>query len=272
MKVIDHLLAFDDDSRVPFAASPNVGGELKARYLVMHFTAGGSAESSIRHLTKPGAKVSAHLVIGRDGAITQLVPFDRVAWHAGKSRWDGLVGMNKHAIGIELVNPGPLKRLASGKFQAWFERTYDPAVDDILVARHSNGGEPLGWLTFTAAQLDAALEASQAIFAAYPIREIVGHDDISPGRKVDPGPAFPMPNFKSHLERHDEDEADRYFTTTRLNIRGGPGIDHEKLGESPLARGTEVEALSRNGDWVHVDVPSAEIGGWVHSDFLVRNV
>jgi len=56
----------------------------------MHYTTGASKGSSVEHLTKPSAKPSAHLVIGRDGSITQLVPFNVVAWHAGKSRWHDL--------------------------------------------------------------------------------------------------------------------------------------------------------------------------------------
>jgi N-acetylmuramoyl-L-alanine amidase len=114
MKINDHRLLNDDGTPVPFAPSPNMGGEVQHEYLVMHFTAGRSAEESIDWLTKEEAKASAHVVIGRDGSITQLVPFDRVAWHAGASSWEGLQGLNKYSLGIELDNAGRLTRQGNG--------------------------------------------------------------------------------------------------------------------------------------------------------------
>src|SRR5690606_37420935 len=70
---------------VPFVESQNQGGELEPEAVVLHYTATQTAESAIRTLTNRNASVSAHLVIDRDGTVTQLVPFDRVAWHAGES-------------------------------------------------------------------------------------------------------------------------------------------------------------------------------------------
>ena len=70
----------------------------------MHYTAGASAESSIDWLTNPDARASAHVLIARDGGITQLVPFDRRAWHAGRSRWKDRTGLNGWSFGIELDN------------------------------------------------------------------------------------------------------------------------------------------------------------------------
>ena len=83
MKVVNHLLVNDDGSAVPFVKTPNVGGEYKPTILVMHFTAGSSAKESINWLANPQAKASAHIVIGKDGKVTQMVPFNRVPWHSG---------------------------------------------------------------------------------------------------------------------------------------------------------------------------------------------
>jgi N-acetylmuramoyl-L-alanine amidase len=88
MKIVDHMLAHDDGTPMPFRESPNWTHDvfLAPEYLVMHFTAGRSAAGSVDWFLDPGARASAHLVVGRDGAITQLVRFDRVAWHVGASR------------------------------------------------------------------------------------------------------------------------------------------------------------------------------------------
>ena len=108
MRIEDHRLILDDGSPADFVATDKMSGQLDHRYLVMHYTAGGSADGAIRTLTDPAVKASAHLVIAADGEITQLVPFDRVAWHAGVSSWQGLTRLNGHSIGIELDNAGML--------------------------------------------------------------------------------------------------------------------------------------------------------------------
>lgn len=134
-------------------------------------------------------------MIGRDGGIVQLVSFDRCAWHAGRSAWKGVVGLNGCSIGIELVNAGRLSRLDDGRWVSTFGHTI--AEDDVLMATHRHAASPAGWQRFARAQLDAAVEAASAVCAAYAIEEIVGHDDIAPLRKIDPGPAFPMAEFRA---------------------------------------------------------------------------
>ena len=92
MKIVKHVLA-DEDESIAYEASPNVGGRLTHRqYLIMHYTAGENAEGAIRQLCDPKSKASAHIVIGTDGKVTQLVPFNRIAWHAGKAGGAARVG------------------------------------------------------------------------------------------------------------------------------------------------------------------------------------
>ncbi len=86
-------------------------------YLVMHYTAGGTMSGAVSTLKKKGSKASAHIVIDRDGAVEQVLPFNKVTWHAGRSRWRGLKGLNAHSIGIELVNAGPLQQ-SNGNWRA----------------------------------------------------------------------------------------------------------------------------------------------------------
>ncbi|MEE8535980.1 MAG: N-acetylmuramoyl-L-alanine amidase, partial [Kiloniellales bacterium] len=210
MHIKNHKLHSDTGEPVATVRSPNQGGTLTARYLVMHYTAGSSAESSIRHLTKKEARASAHLVIGRDGGITQLVPFNRVAWHAGRSRWQELIGLNQHSMGIELDNAGPLEG-GAGQWRAWFGRIYPD--EDVVVAAHKFDRIERGWHRYSEAQIAAALEAAEAIVARYGLIDVLGHDDIAPERKQDPGPAFPMENFRSHLIGRADDDFELFQTT-----------------------------------------------------------
>ncbi|RYY03818.1 MAG: 1,6-anhydro-N-acetylmuramyl-L-alanine amidase AmpD [Gammaproteobacteria bacterium] len=109
-------------------------------------------------------KVSAHLFIERDGNVTQFVPFERRAWHAGVSSFHGVENCNNYSIGIELEG-----------------------CDDIA---------------YTDAQYDALAKVAQQILIAYPEitpERIVGHSDIAPGRKTDPGDAFDWARFRQLL-------------------------------------------------------------------------
>ena len=186
---------------IPYIPSPNSGGALRPKFIVIHYTASGTDFDIAAYFARRAAKASAHLVIRRDGELVQCVPFNMRAWHAGKSRWTGADGaryenLNHHAIGIEIENWGPLGKSAAG-WVSWSGTLVDG--DRVIEARHQSGAPNCGWETFTQAQVGAAAEAARAICAAYGIAEIVGHDDIAPGRKSDPGPAWDMCAFRSRV-------------------------------------------------------------------------
>jgi N-acetylmuramoyl-L-alanine amidase len=272
MKIVNHRLCQDDGTPYPFVKSPNVGGELLHEYLVMHYTAGPSATSAVNWLTNKEARASAHLVIGRDGSITQLVPFNRVAWHAGASRWEGREGLNQYSIGIELDNAGRLTRHGD-RWRAWFGLEYDEA--DVIEAVHKHETELCGWHIFSPKQIQVALGAANVLVAKYGLLDVIGHDDIAPHRKSDPGPAFPMENFRAPLVGRQDDAAVRYETTAVLNIREGPGTQHAPLPGSPLPVGTQLEIVNRKGFWAFVQVLDAiegiaDLEGWVHTHFVKR--
>jgi len=273
MKINDHRLLNDDDTPVPFSPSPNMGGEIQPEYLVMHFTAGRSAEESIDWLTKEEAKASAHVVIGRDGSISQLVPFDRVAWHAGASSWEGLQGLNKYSLGIELDNAGRLTRQGNGG-RAWFGTVYDSS--EVIEAVHKDETLSCGWHVYPPEQIEAALSVAGLLIKEYGLKDVVGHEDIAPHRKCDPGPAFPMSSFRSRLMGRTEDQTPMYETTTELNIRPAPGVQNDPLPGSPLPIKTQVQVISIQGTWWQVDVVSGtgvseNMEGWVNSRYLTRS-
>ncbi len=95
MKILNHRVHSTEAAEIPYIRSPNVGGTLDPKYLVMHYTAGQTAEGAVSWLTNKISKASAHLVVGRDGEVTQLVRFNRIAMHCGPSHWDGLTGMSR---------------------------------------------------------------------------------------------------------------------------------------------------------------------------------
>ncbi|MCA6243954.1 MAG: N-acetylmuramoyl-L-alanine amidase, partial [Phenylobacterium sp.] len=193
MQIVDHRLK-------PgwYKASPHHGGALEApSLLVMHFTVSGAGAKGVAdYFVSPTANASAHVVVGRDGEVRQVVPFNVKAWHAGRSVWRGRPNCNDYAIGIEIDNWGRLMRTADGQVRSSTSRILDPAL--AVEMTHKNETRPCLWEVYGETQMSALVAVTRAILAAYPtITEIVGHDDISPGRKSDPGPAFPMGRFVS---------------------------------------------------------------------------
>ncbi len=269
MRLKNHRLIDDEGGSVSFRKSPNTGGELNPSYLIMHYTAGGSAQSAIDTLCDRSARASAHVVIGRDGAVTQLVPFNRVAWHAGPSRWHGLVGLNKHSIGIEMENAGSLTAHGDD-WLSWFNRSYK--AEDVMVAAHKHEDVDRGWHIYPEVQFDRVIEISRLLVQRYGLRDVLGHDDISPGRKSDPGPAFPLASVASAVLGRREDKPELFVTRTRLNIRSGPGIDFEKISETALNKGVRLELQARDCNWCYVDVLDEDdeptLSGWVHGDYI----
>jgi len=247
--------------------------------IVIHFTAGGSAQSSVEHLSAPDVKASAHVVIGRDGAIYQLVGFDRIAWHAGESSWNGRSGLNHYSIGIELDNAGQLTKSGEG-FVSWFGRRY-PA-DEAVEAKHRNQTVLSFWHTYTEPQIEACFGLCRALLANYGIQTIVGHEEIAPGRKTDPGPAFPLDKLRDQLliGRINSPTASQpaagpstspqptvkkmEVTASKLNVRQLPSAGSALAGE-PLLRGTQVTVLEQSGGWCKI---SSSPVYWVLGEYL----
>ena len=274
MKIHNHRLVQSDGSPARFVATANMGGVMRPEYLVMHYTAGSSAEGAIAWLRDARAQASAHLVIARDGLITQMVPFNRVAWHAGRSSWGGRSGLNAFSIGIELDNAGRMERVGGRWVAAATKRGY--ADDDVLIARHKHDpatAPESGWHEYTEAQLEAALSVGLLLMQRYALRDVLGHEDIAPGRKSDPGPAFPMASFSGRLMGRHADQPEVVLTNTALNIRGGPGTGHAALPGSPLPTGTRLAVMEKQAVWWRVQVIDAvsddAVEGWVHSQFLL---
>ncbi len=131
--------------------------------LVLHYTGMATADEALARLCDPTAKVSAHYTVAEDGTVYAHVPERRRAWHAGVASWGGDSDVNGRSVGIEVVNPG-----------------------------HEFGYRP-----FPAAQMAALAELAQAVLARHPIppHRVVGHSDVAPARKRDPGELFDWPGL-----------------------------------------------------------------------------
>lgn len=141
------------------APSPNFDDrDTDITMIVLHYTGMKDGDSAIARLRDPEAKVSAHYVVAEDGTILRLVDESKRAWHAGKSHWRGVDGVNGCSVGIEIVNPG-------------HEWGYRPFPDE---------------------QMASVIPLVAEIKERYGITRgnVVGHSDVAPARKEDPGELF----------------------------------------------------------------------------------
>ncbi len=274
MKINNHKLVSENASeKITQEKTSNKGGTMTPGFIIIHFTAGRSAESSVDWFKNPGAGASAHLVIGRDGKISQLIDFNLKAWHAGVSRWAEHVGFNNFSIGIELDNPGRLKK-EGGKYIAWFGKEYPE--ENAVEAIHKHEDAPSFWHSYTEKQIQTCLEVCKVLMQKYPsIKEILGHDDISPMRKNDPGPLFPMENFRARLLGRHDDTADIFkITTNGTNLRRGAGTDYAVIRQ--LSKDTEVEFIKSEKGWFYVFIAEKPkdgedvLYGWVHNSLVKK--
>ncbi|MBM3552152.1 MAG: N-acetylmuramoyl-L-alanine amidase [Alphaproteobacteria bacterium] len=196
--VVDHIL-YNDGKPVSQKPTPNRGGVITPSLLVIHYTAGFTAQSAISTLINKSVQASAHLVIDRDGSVTQLAPFNIKTWHAGQSSWKGRKMCNGFSIGFEHVNCGPVLERGDGKLISEVAPSKVMPPSDCVRAHHQNGEKTPFWQIYPQAQVDASAEIAKAVCAAYGIKDIAGHYDIAPRRKRDPGPAWPMASYQSRV-------------------------------------------------------------------------
>jgi N-acetylmuramoyl-L-alanine amidase len=131
--------------------------------LLIHYTGMLTGAAALERLCQPDAKVSAHYLIEEDGRVMRLVPEELRAWHAGVACWAGRTDINDRSIGIELVNPG----------------------------------HEFGYRAFPEPQMAALIDLAQAIRTRHPIpaHRVLGHSDVAPARKQDPGELFDWPRL-----------------------------------------------------------------------------
>lgn len=150
--------------------SPNFSTKTRAnkdiKLIVIHYTGMQSKIESVKRLLSPKNKVSCHYLIDRKGKILKMVEENKVAWHAGKSKWKNFKDLNKYSIGIELVNKG----------------------------------HKFGYQNFTNLQIKCLINICKRLKKKYKIKSsnFLGHSDIAPLRKIDPGEKFPWKSLSKH--------------------------------------------------------------------------
>jgi N-acetylmuramoyl-L-alanine amidase len=178
--------------------SPNHGERKDGQrpsMVILHYTGMPDEGEALMWLCNPVSQVSAHYFVFGDGRVLQLVPETRRAWHAGASSWDSVADINSSSIGIEIANPG----------------------------------HPGGLPSFPDAQIESVIALTKDIATRWriPATRVLGHSDVAPGRKVDPGEIFPWKRLHEAGVGHWVPSAS--MSDGRFFSRGDQGMPIEAL-------------------------------------------
>ncbi len=271
--VKNHRLHFNEE-QVDYHLTPNRTQSfvLKPEGIVVHDTAGRlDGATSVNWFLKPEARSSAHLVVHRDGQVTQLAPFNVKTWHAGKSSHRGRTGVNNFALGIEIVNPGKLDPLGNGLYQSWFKETYrdtDFTIIEKSTPEHGTGG----WMDYTGEQIATLEKICTTLFDKYSIDWICPHWQVSPGRKIDTNPLFPLQHLQSLLYGRKDDDGSTGMMLANTNHRRWPSYADNIIQVIPINEKVDIirSGEFQNGDesamWHLVSYQGHE--GWVHGSLM----
>ena len=269
----------------PFQEARWTGEQITPAVVVLHDTASrltpGSAAS---YLADNARKVSVHFVVERDGKITQQVPVGVRANHAGRSHYHGRDYVNGFSVGIEIVNPGRMEAAPGGLARAWYGEEFDIdtyRIQEMRTEAHGHGF----WMAYPEEQIEAVLDLLEALFdGCDTLEDIVTHWYISPGRKVDTNPLFPLSHVRARTLGREEpaelqadaaaddiDGDELLQVDTRgdpLNMRRWPSFNPNVIDRIP--DGTLVPIIKAGSfsgrRWVKVAFGGAE--GWVVENYL----
>ena len=261
-KIKDHKLL-----GAKFQQTPSVSGgashpkRITPDIIVLHYTASPTAKSALAAMMG-GRPASAHLCVDTDGTTYQLSDLNTICWHAGKSKYAGRVGLNSSSIGIEIVNVGWLKKVGENKYVDAYKHPVDP--EHVYKGKHRNKcTTPIYWHTYPEEQVQKVFEICEAICKIYPIKYIVGHEEISPCRKQDPGPAFPLDEFRRKLLGGIEPGTKATIKIDGTGIYTHPDVNSSRIED--LDEDEVVVLLNKIGDWYKVN---EKMQGWVADKYI----
>ncbi|MFC1720946.1 N-acetylmuramoyl-L-alanine amidase [Patescibacteria group bacterium] len=244
-----------------YKESPNkrIGRKKPCTVLVMHYTAGGNTNQIIKYFQQPDG-VSAHFVVGRDGRVVQMVKLEDVAWHAGNSVWKGEKWVNYFSVGIEISNWGPLKK--KGETYYCWPNNYNTILNKEVFEDDSGNF----WEAYPSKQINAVIELCKSILEIIPeitLENVVGHEHISPGRKTDPGPAFPWDKVKKGLTKEVQKEefvtkpqTSPHESLEKDNVVTENVIEEKDLSDKDFTEQVKARSGNRKGGGVFLELIS----------------
>ena len=259
----------------------NFSSSIVPTYIIVHNTAGASAMSTINYFRTKDNGLGYHILIDRNGDLYQCAPFNKRISHAGRSNWKGIENLNGHSIGISLANYGPINKIQDGSFRSEVGSRM-VAADKAFKADHQNGTPERRnqyWEIYEGIQIERLQELIELLVQHYPIKNIVGHDDIARGRKIDPGPSLHVGTLRSCVDL----EAEKKYRHKVVNVAANDLLNVRRWGHSSsqklteLQPGEEIYVLSilykgkQQTQWAAISKDGINPIGYVHKNYLAMS-
>lgn len=230
---------------VVFRKARWTGRKITPEIVVLHDTASRLGKGvAARDLADNDRKVSVHFVVERNGHIQQQVPVNKRANHAGKSNYHGRNNCNDFSVGIELVNPGRMQSRGVDAIAWYGERfnVHEYGIQNMTTPQHGSGS----WMPYTDSQIEAVIKLLRTLFLSFDtLTDITTHWYISPGRKSDTNPLFPLAQIRAQilgrddpLDEHADDNSEAepaghfvqiYTPNDTLNLRRWPSFHNPNV-------------------------------------------
>lgn len=276
-----HLLRTGDGRRyrriVPANTNFNTRKTMKSpnpRFLIMHITTGIKMSSTINHFKRRHTYVSTHLLVGRDGRVVQFLPFDAIAYHAGESFWDGKENLNFNSIGMEIDNVGPLWPKDNTQ---WEKSGQIIPLEDTELVRHWKSRTERRWHKFRRDQLVVARKIAFEILKKYKMEDILSHDAVNLMNRMDPGPLFPIQEWREEFFGRKYPLAEVWETKKDTafyeNLDYKPPKPKRREKEEFLGFNTTIQVLEKRGKVTLVQVRERQGNGstgwgWILSRYV----
>jgi N-acetylmuramoyl-L-alanine amidase len=290
-------VTINSENRIVGASSVDLGNGVtrEPTRIVIHYSAGSTLASAIETLR--ARRLAYNVLIDVDGSYHQARPFNKTAGHAGRSNWKETSGvtnftsLNESGIGISLINLGQFATFSGGRW-FWGDVGEEPSIADEDANKHAliyTPARPTHWTPFDPRQIPAAKALVAALVDKYPsIEEIVGHHDIAIDGKSDPGPLFPLEDFRREFGKQGGLglQATVQSPDNELNLRDRPGTDGRVVrvlhnGDTVHIRSVTYTSASRGlvppsdgravTGWASVDIDGSNThAGFVYMKFLTR--
>lgn len=219
------------------------GALSNVKYIVIHYTAGGNLSGSISYLKSKN--FGYHILVDRDGKLIQGAPFNKRVSHAGCSNWLNDKNFNQNSIGICAANYGYFDMKADNMFFRSDIGNISFSKEKVIIKKHYSGNKKFAWEKYKAEQYDAIYNVCKALKEKYPtIENIIGHDEIALGRKLDPGPAFDYSKLYQLFPNRDDT-----IVKSKYKVNSPDGILELRRGRS--RNHLKIKSL-KNGDVVYL--------------------
>jgi len=248
------LLSGTPGNPVPFVQSPHTSRTFAPEGIVLHDTAGRLKpfSATLNWFADPSAKASAHFTVDRAGGVGQSALTNQCAWHAGKSQYKGRKSVSRFTFGIEMVNPGRMEVVNDFTGKAWYGQKFKSSDEyDVSYVETPEHGAGM-WMDYTDTQIDSVVTLCRTLVKEFDLDFITTHWAISPGRKVDPNPLFPLQHVRDTVFGRVEppvDAVEKFGDATTIvdaNVRPWPHRTSEPTGLAKF--GTRVDVI-RSGVW-----------------------